>query len=708
MQSGLITPEDLPRKYANEIHANEIVLLAYYIAAVNIETAYHEITGGDYKAFEGICLADTFEMQEGDDLLAQIMPDNSGRRTRQKETDIRVIVENPPWSAGQRSANDNAANQEYPGVDGRIEESYARYSRAQLKRFLHDSYIRAIRWASDRIGTSGVIGLVTGSAWLERTFADGMRKCLAEEFSSLYVFHLRGDIRKNMLSGGKAGEGENIFVQGSMTGCAITIFVKNPDAKEHGRILFRDIGDDLDREAKLKAVRQFGSIRGIAQSGGWAWIRPDAKYDWLGQGNMEFVRFTMIGSKKEVDQAKTRFFGNYSHGVATNRDTWCYNFSSSALEANIRSMICFYNSELERFESKQPDGSKADINLFVNNDPGKISWSSSLLSHLKRKMPINFDESRIVPSIYRPFTRKWLYFSSSVNDRTGQMPQIFPHRDAENRLICVTGVGARAGFSVLMVDAIPNLHTMDTGQCFPFYLYDKRNSDDSLFGQPADATDAHGYTRRDAITDNVLAKFRAAYDDTVSKRDIFHYIYGLLHIPAYRHRFANNLSKELPRIPLAADPDHFAALVAAGRELGDLHVGFDRVDPWPLEFTNGDWDAPAGTDPATYFRVQKMKLGGTRKESDLTTIIYNSNITVTSIPAAWDYEVNGKPALKWVMERQAVSTDRDSGIVNDANHYATETIGDPSYPLKLLACVIRVSMETNRIVEELPEPKWIE
>ena len=274
----------------------------------------------------------------------------------------------------------------------------------------------------------------------------------------------------------------------------------------------------------------------------------------------------------------------------------------------------------------------------------------------------------------------------------------------------MTGVGARAGFSVLMVGEIPDLNILEAGaQCFPLHLYEKPANADSLFGQPSDATDAHGYTRSDAITDDSLAKFRSAYGDTVSKRDIFHYIYGLLHVPSYCLRFANNLSKELPRIPLATDPDHFTALVAAGRELGDLHVGFDRVDPWPLEFANGGWNAPTGTDPETYFRVQKMKLGGTQKEPDRTTLIYNSNITVTGIPdAAWDYEVNGKPALKWVMERQAVSTNKDSGIVNDANHYATETIGDPSYPLKLLACVIRVSMETNRIVEGLPEPKWIE
>ena len=706
LQSGLIAPEDLPRKYADEMHANEIVLLAYYIAAVNIETAYHGIVGGDYKPFDGICLTDTFEMQEGDDLLAQIMPDNSGRRTRQKETDIRVIFGNPPWSAKQESGNDNAANQEYSGLDGRIRDSYARHSSATNLNILYDSYIRAIRWASDRIGDSGVIGFVTNAGWIDGNAMDGMRKCLTEEFSSLYVFHLRGNQRTQ--GERSRQEGGKVFGSGSRAPVAITIFVKNPKATEYGRILFRDIGDYLDREAKFEAVRLFGSIRGITEDDGWNQITPDAKHDWLDQRDTDFDRFLMIGSKEKQYELNERVFLNYSRGVATTRDAWCCNFSARILEANIQAMISFYNSEVERFQSEKLGNDKNTINRFINNNPGKISWSEGLKADLSRGKLLEFDEGWIVPSIYRPFTRQWLHFSRRLNERVYQMPQIFPHADAENRLICGTGVGARS-FSVLMVDKIPEVQMVANGQCFPLHLYEKPDSDGGLFDQQPDAADPHGYTRRDAITDDALAKFRTAYGNTVSKHDIFHYIYGLLHVPAYRQRFANNLSKELPRIPLATDPDHFTALVAAGRELGDLHVGFDRVDPWPLEFANGGWDASTGTDPTTYFRVQKMKLGGTQKEPDLTTITYNNNITVTGIPAdAWDYEVNGRPALKWVMDRQAVSTDKASGIVNDANHYATETVGDPSYPLKLLACVIRVSMETNRIVEGLPEPEWIE
>ena len=284
-------------------------------------------------------------------------------------------------------------------------------------------------------------------------------------------------------------------------------------------------------------------------------------------------------------------------------------------------MISFYNSEVERFRSEKPGSGKDVINRFINNDPKKISWTGNLKADLSRGKLLEFGEGRITPSIYRPFTRQWLHFSRRLNERVYQMPQIFPHADAKNRLICMTGMGASASFSVLMVDEIPDYNMLEAGaQCFPLHLYENPDSANGLFEQPSGATDAHGYTRRAAITDDVLAKFRAAYGNTISKRDIFHYIYGLLHVPSYCLGFANNLSKELPHIPLATDPDHFTTLVAAGRELGDLHVGFDRVDPWPLEFANGSWDAPAGSDPATYFRVQKMKRRrhpkGTRPHDD--------------------------------------------------------------------------------------------
>ena len=704
LQSGLIAPGDIQHKYEKEIHANEITLLAYYIAAVNIESAYHSVANRkDYKSFEGICLTDTFEMHEGKpDLYAQIMPQNSDRRTRQKKTDIRVIMGNPPWSTGQKSENDNAQNQPYPELDKRIERTYAMSSSATLKRNLYDSYIRAIRWSSDRVGNSGVIGFVTNAGWIESRAMDGMRRCFAEEFSSIYVFHLRGNARTQGEQRRK--EKDNVFGEGSRAPVAITVLVKNPEVEERGRIFFHDIGDYLSREKKTEIISKFKSIKGISESREWNRVLPDKTHDWLNQRDPEFDRFLMMGSKDEIRKSEARVFANYSLGISTNRDAWACNFSAETLKTNIQAMIEFYNSELARYEIEQPGTSKQTIDNFVNNDKKKISWTVNLKSDLSRQKALDFSEGRIVNSIYRPFTRQWLYFSRRLNERVFQIPQIFPHEDAENKLICVTGVGAGGDFSALMADSVPNLDALEKGQCFPLYLYEKPE-DGSLFDQ--EKTDRHGYVRRDAITEDALLTFQKAYGVEITRLDVFHYIYGLLHVPAYRDRFANNLSKQLPNVPLADDKKHFYELAEAGEKLGGLHTRFDRVEPWPIEFSEGGWKVSEGISPDKWFRVNKMKLAGTQKSPDRTSVVYNDNITVCGIPEeAWKYEVNGKAALKWVMERQCVSEDGKSGIANDANIYATETAGDPSYPLRLLAQVIRVSIETTRIIKSLPDPKW--
>ena len=335
LQSGLIAPEELERKYREEIHANEIVLLAYYIAAINIESVFHSVSVSDeYLPYTGVCLTDTFALHESDDELSYYMKDNTDRRERQKGTDIRVIVGNPPFSAGQKSENDNAKNVAYARLDRRIRTTYAECSNASNLQNLYDSYIRAIRWGSDRLGNAGVMAYVSGSAWVERPFADGLRKCLTEEFASVHVFHLRGDIRKNMLSGGRAGEGENVFGQGSMTGVAITVFVKNPDASEQGRILFHDIGDDLDRKQKLDIVKRLGSVHGIMEARGWKRIIPDAHGDWLDQRDQSFEAYPKIGDKK--DKTGNALFQNYSLGVITKRDPWCVNPSRVELSVNHR------------------------------------------------------------------------------------------------------------------------------------------------------------------------------------------------------------------------------------------------------------------------------------------------------------------------------------------------------------------------------------
>ncbi|HUM71515.1 MAG TPA: N-6 DNA methylase, partial [Chloroflexota bacterium] len=349
LQSGLISPDELPHKYKHEIHANEIVLLAYYIAAINIEASYHSLVGGKYVPFEGICLTDTFQMYEKDDLVSALTVDNSARRRRQKKLDIRVIVGNPPYSVGQGDANANNANVAYPQLDTRIRDTYAARTDANNKNALYDSYIRAIRWASDRIGNAGVIGFVTNAGWVEANTADGLRKCLAAEFSNIYVFHLRGNARTSGELRRK--EKDNVFGMGSRAPIAVSLLVKNPNAAEHGCIHFHDIGDYLSREEKLEKIAAYASLAGVTTQNGWTNIIPDEHGDWLKQRDTGFNQFIVIGDKKEKE---THVFENYSGGVQTNRDAWVFNFSKSALAQNVSKMIEKYESEISRFNKIYP------------------------------------------------------------------------------------------------------------------------------------------------------------------------------------------------------------------------------------------------------------------------------------------------------------------------------------------------------------------
>ena len=688
IQSGLIKPEELPHKYLHEIHANELVLLAYYIAAINIEAAYHGEVIDEYTPFEGICLTDTFQMYEKEDLIDELLVDNSARRKRQKALDIRVIVGNPPYSIGQGSQNDNNQNVSYPALDRRIEETYVAGSDATLSKGLYDSYIRAIRWASDRIGDAGIIGFVTNAGFLEANTADGLRKCLAEEFSSLYVFHLRGNQRT---SGEKSRkEGGKIFGSGSRAPIAVSLLVKNPDAQSHGQIHFHDIGDYLSREEKLEKIAGYASVAGIKE---WQQITPDEHGDWLKQRDDSFGHFITLGDKRG-DAPK--LFDNYSQGVVTARDAWAYNGSKEKLEANMSGMIDFYNAEVGRFNAAYPSldvkARQERVNSFINANPAQISWSRALKQDVGKNRSYAFESECLVSAQYRPFTRQWMYFNRRFNEMVLQMPRIFP-ANAENVVICITGLGESAGFSSLISKSVPNFHFIAGSQCFPLYLYDEAAQDVQgglLFSGSDDAP-----LRRDAITNEGLVHFQAAYPgEVLSKEDLFYYVYGILHSPDYRERFADNLSKELPRIPAVKKAADFWAFSKAGRALADLHLNYETVEPYPLTI-----EAKGALTDADY-RVEKMKFA---KKGDKTTVIYNHRITLKGIPeAAWDYMVNGKAALDWVMERQAVRTDKASGIVNDANDWATETMGNPKYPLELFQRVVTVSLETQKIVNSLP------
>ncbi|MCR9232971.1 MAG: DEAD/DEAH box helicase family protein [bacterium] len=709
LQSGLITQKDLERKYEKELHANEIVLLAYYIAAVNIENAYHDLLseGESYKTFEGICLTDTFQLGETDassQLISEIFPHNSKRVVAQKKAPIRVIMGNPPYSTGQRSANDNAQNQRYEKLDSRIGNTYAKETNATNKNSLYDSFIKAFRWSSDRLDkeNGGVICFVSNGSWIDGNAQDGFRKCLEKEFSSIYVFNLRGNARTQGEIRRK--EKDNVFGQGTRTTVSITLLVKKPKQKQtKSEIYYHDIGDYLTRDEKLNLVSKFCSVGSPEMT--WKRIKPNEQGDWLNQRNELFETYIPMGDKQNKKNNATYFVDFYSNGLKTQRDAWCYNSSKKALEQNMGLSIDFYNSQLQEYESAKSQTPNLNAKDFLSYESAKISWTTALVRDIERGKKHSFDSSAIVEGLYRPFFKQKLYYSRDFNERVYQMPKIFPDSDVDNLLICITGPGGSKGFSALLTDEIPNLHFLDSSQCFPLYYYEpKEKVARTLFDSNAEAS----HVRRDGITDFILTRAREIYGKKVTKEDIFYYVYGLLHSPDYRTQFANDLKKMLPRIPLVDEPKSFWKLSNAGRELADLHIGYEEVPPakevmihfdkMPQENINQALDSKKLE--ALNYRVEKMRFP---KKGQKDTIIYNSQISITGIPdKAYEYVVNGKSAIEWIMERYQVTVHKDSGIKNDPNDWAEE-VGKPRYILDLLLSVINVSLQTVDIVNDLPK-----
>jgi len=710
LQSGIIPEDRLPEKYKNEIHANEIVLLAYYIAAINIEATYHGILTGnlhgekddlifepEYEPFNGICLTDTFQMGEKPDLVDELLEVNSARRKRQQGLDIRVIVGNPPYSSGQESANDNNANVQYSKLDERIRSTYATRSVATNKNALYDSYIRAIRWSSDRIKDRGVIGFVTNGGFIEANTADGLRRCLVEEFSNLYVFHLRGNQRTSGERSRK--EGGKIFGSGSRAPIAISILVKNPQSEDHGKIHYHDIGDYLSREQKLEIVSGFSSIVGITQQRAWQTIEPDEFGDWLGQRDPNFDTYIGMGDKK--NKAALTIFDSYSSGLQARGDHWYYNFSSKELGKNIAVAIDFFNSEVERYNSEF-DGSLS-LKDFVRVDPTRFSWYGDNHKEVANNVLYEFSESYFRNSLYRPFTKTITYFDPKLMHRPGKFQQIFPSNEEENLVICLSLAGSK-GFSVLITDVIPDLHLIGDTQSFPMRLYKQPEDKEDLFSHDGKTK----YLCKDVITDEAFSHFQSNYPGvSISKEDIFYYAYGLLHSEDYRERYADNLVKQLPRIPRMKTYAGFSAFSKAGRNLAELHLNYESVELNTGATLKGSLKGLKITEQGVIggddddFYVTKMKFS---KRGEKSKIVYNDKISIENIPEeAYDYVVNGKPALEWVIERQAVTTDKKSGIVNNANDWATETIGNARYPLELFLRVITVSLKTQQIVRNLPK-----
>lgn len=684
LQSGILTPDNLARKYASELHANEIILLAYYIAAINIEATFHDIASGEYHPFEGIVLTDTFQMSEDGDPMDEVFfPQNNVRVVRQKETDIRVIIGNPPYSAGQGSENDDNKNMAYPTLDGKIRDTYAARSTATNKNGLYDSYIRAFRWASDRVRDQGMVCFVSNGSFIDSGSADGFRKTLVDEFSAIYCFNLRGNQRTSGETSRR--EGGKIFGAGSRTPVAITLLVKNPEHSGPCRLHYRDIGDYLSQAEKLAIVADHRDITEVP----WDPITPDDSGDWINHRDPVFGSYQPLGDKR--DSVADPMFGIYSMGVKTNRDAWAYNFSRPELLASMSRTIDFFNQQRQQFTdwADKGGGSSGDVEHFIDRDATKISWTVNIKDDLRKGKHASFDPERGVPSMYRPFCKQWLYFDRQWNERVYQIPKLFPTPEHRNLVIAVSGVGSGNFYSVMMADILPNLNMMGVGaaQNFPRYLYDEGEPGDSMFASIG-ADD--GLHRRDAITDTTLHCYQTRYESELTKEDIFYYVYGLLHSPEYQTRFAADLGKMIPRIPMVADFDAFST---AGHKLAAVHLGYETTDPWSLD---GLPDSSA--DPAD-LKVAKMKFPKIGKAVDKSRIIFNSHVTLTGIPEeAYGYEVNGKSAIEWIMDRYEVKADKASGIANDPNLWSD----DPRYVVDLVARIVRVSMETVEIVKGLP------
>lgn len=724
LQSGLIGENELLHKYRQELHANEIVLLAYYIAAINIEETFHGLqrletgeSGNEashfsalhYHPFEGIVLTDTFQLSETrNEMEEKMFPENNRRVKRQKQSPIRVVIGNPPYSAQQESEGDDNKNLAYPALDARIAASYAKRSSSKLAKNLYDSYIRAIRWASDRINGKGIVGFVTNSSFIDSKNMDGLRASLADEFTGIYILNLRG----NQRTSGEASrmEGGKIFGSGSRAGIAISLFIKNPHKSGKCQLNYHDIGDYLDRAEKLSLIRAFQSVNGLRRDNMWKCIQPNASHDWINQRNPVFSTFVIIGDKDRTESRAV--FSDYSLGVITARDAWTYNYSQFNLTQNINRLLGHYNQERSRYLAACVGKSVAERPRFEDvlvGDRKLGAWTRSLKNSATKNREILFAEASVRHAVYRPFTKQLIYFDKHLNEMVYRVAHLFPTPTHSNRAICVTSPGNRVEFSAFICDSIPDLHMADKNgatQCFPLFTYEREEPNEGeLITVSQDGDLVNGYRRQYAITDAILIDFRTAYEAKIMKEDIFYYVYGVLHSPEYRARFASDLKKMLPRLPFTRETADFWRFSNAGRNLAHWHLNYETVEPWPVQESTSE----LFLDPEKDFLVQKMTFGRPTAEQktggervDKAKIHYNSRIMLTGIPLeAYNYVVNGKPAIEWIMERYQVTVDKDSGIRNDPNDWAREH-KQPRYILDLLKRIIAVSMETMKIVQSLP------
>lgn len=652
----------LERKYRQELFCNEIMLLPYYIASLNIEHAFYERTS-QYLPFEGICFADTLDLAAERHQLNLFSEANTARVERESQAEITVIIGNPPYNVGQVNENDNNKNRQYKQVDGRIKDTYATASKATLKMQLYDAYVRFFRWATDRLGDrNGIVCFVSNNSFIDQLTFDGMRKHLFQDFTQIYHIDLHGNVRQNPKLSGTT---HNVF--GIQVGVGITVALRNKQNPERFLRYYR-VPEMWRRTEKLAFLAEKQSLSAVE----WEALQPDGS-TWITEGlQPEFAGFLAIGTKEakaSLEITTETLFKTYSNGVKTDRDRVVYDYHHQNLAARVEQFIEDYNAEVSRWARA---GRPQNIDTFVRYE--KVKWSEHLKGELKRERYGKFDDSRIREALYRPFCKQYLYYDDLLNDRPGLFSQIFPNlaSEAENAVIVITDHGYRSVFSTMMVNLIPNLNllsTTDVFQCFPYYTYAENGSD-----------------RRENITDWALRQFQEQYGPNVTKRDIFHFVYALLHHPAYRERYAENLKLELPRIPLISDREAFQALVQIGSQLAEIHLNFEQAEEYPLQHQ----ETPG--EPFSY-TVKKMRLS-----PDKQSIVYNDALTLAGIPSdCFNYRLGNRSALEWIIDQYQVSTDTRSGITTDPNRE-----DEPEYIVRLVKQVITVSLRTVNLVASLP------
>jgi hypothetical protein len=605
-----------------------------------------------------------------------VFQENNEKVVKQKETDIRVIIGNPPYSVGQNDANQGNQNMRYPDLDESISDTYVKLSSSKTRTSVYDSYFKAFRWASNRLKEQGVICFVTNGSWIDSNSADGFRKSLSTEFSSAYVFNLRGNART--VGEQRRMEAGNVFGEGSRTPVAITLLVRNLKHQGPANIFYYDIGDYLTRDEKLKSVSTFGDIQEIP----WTRLTPNDSGDWINQRDSSYMKFLPLGDKNTKGSEGPSIFRIYSNGIITHRDAWTYNFSKVRLQGNMSRMIDNYNNLIdERAKSSKP------LESFVRTDKKLISWNASLLKDFEKNKKANFNADEIILANYRPFQKQYLYSGRQMIWSPYRIPSIFP-KGKDNLIINTTGLGTNTDFSALMSELPPDVQVMSNSQGFPRYYYVDEAKVDSALTLDMEYSES----KIDAISDWALGKFRERYGLKVSKDDIYYYVYGVLSSPEFVRKYKNELKKDSPRVPLL---DEFVVYVNFGRELARLHLNYENCENSIVKLNITE----KAIDDKKLYRVDKMRFS---KSGEKSEIQYNQYITISNIPQeVFSYFINGKSAVDWVMDRYLVKEDADSGNTNDPNDYSE----DPKYIFKLLLSVIAMSMDVMELQKSLPKLK---